>query len=57
MWSKLILAWLKTGHDYSLGFLEYCHEIAKRDGVVGYTLIPNEIWEKAVATWPYDVII
>ena len=57
IWPQLILASLKTGHNYCGGFLEYCHQVAKHDGIEGYRLIPNEVWEKAVATWPYIPIL
>jgi predicted phosphodiesterase len=54
MWARLLLPTIKTGHNYCVGFLEYCHEIARKDGLAGYKLIPNEIWEKAAASWPYE---
>ncbi|MDP3486452.1 MAG: metallophosphoesterase family protein [Bacillota bacterium] len=56
MWPKMILASLKTGPDFCAAFLDPCHAVAEANGVVGYKLIPNDIWEKAVATWPYDVV-
>lgn len=57
IWPELILTSLKTGHNYCKAFLDYCHEVAGQEGVSGYKLIPNEIWEKAVATWTYRPVL
>jgi putative phosphoesterase len=45
---------METGHDHLVGFLRHAHRLKREAGYQEGVFIPDEIWDEACRTYPWD---
>ena len=54
IWAKATMCGLRSGSNIALKFLRYAYDFAKKEGMEGSGLIPNDLWERVAASWDYN---
>lgn len=53
-WARIVLLCIETGQNIAEEFLAYARGLVAKAGFKDCKVVPDAIWEEAVATWNWD---